>query len=478
MITIIGAGLNPGHISAEAKEALSNASRVVLQTKRSYISGWLDERNITYECFDGLYDSAENFDALNRSIAKTLCEMGDAVYVMPSSPQGMRVTDEIARECEKSGVRVQVIPSISCAVAVLCAAISFCDVHNAQVMYAHALTRVDTDRPLVVCEMDNQFIASQVKLELMEYYPDDTTVYFATLTDGRYILTAVDLCELDRQDAYDHMTCVFLGALKEEKRRRWGTDELLRIIQKLRAPDGCPWDSVQTYESLRSQILEEAYEVAEAVDLEDEYKLSEELGDLLMVMFLYVSIGAERGSFTLRDVTSEVCQKLIFRHPHVFGSQTADTPEQVEANWETLKREEKKQDTTTDAMRSVCAALPALVRAKKVQKKAARDGFDWDGPMQALAKVREETEEVERELKNGSAENVESEIGDLLFSTVNVARLAHVDSERALEQTIKRFVDRYEKMEEMAQTQGGRLAELKLAELNVLWEIAKQTARY
>ena len=251
----------------------------------------------------------------------------------------------------------------------------------------------------------------------------------------------------------------------------YNVKDLEEIVRILRAPGGCPWDAEQTHQSIRRNFLEEAYEAAEAIDEENPDHLKEELGDVLLQVVFHARMEQEAGRFDLDGVADGVCKKLIYRHPHVFGDVAVSGTGEVLTNWEELKRKEKGQATNTDALEAVARSLPALWRAEKVQKKAKKAGFDWPEVSGALDKLSEELEELHQAAAQGT--NVAEELGDLLFSAVNVSRFLGVDCEDALNQATDKFIGRFRKVEEQA---GERpMTEMTLAELDQLWERAKET---
>lgn len=253
----------------------------------------------------------------------------------------------------------------------------------------------------------------------------------------------------------------------------YGIDDLLRIVSLLRAPGGCPWDGEQTHASLRRGLIEESCEVIEAINEESPAHLQEELGDVLLQVVFHADIEREAGRFTFDDVADGICKKLIFRHPHVFGDVAVSGSDQVLANWDALKREEKDQKTYTDTLTSVARSLPALWRAEKVQKKARKAGFDWDGVEGAVDKLSEELEELKEAIAQGS--NIQEELGDLLFAAVNVSRFVEADPEETLNGATEKFISRFAKMEALALAQGKDMAQMSLSELDKLWEAAKLT---
>jgi tetrapyrrole methylase family protein/MazG family protein len=250
-------------------------------------------------------------------------------------------------------------------------------------------------------------------------------------------------------------------------------EDLIEIMKMLRSPNGCPWDKEQTHKSIRNNFIEETYEAIEAIDTEDTELLKEELGDVLLQVVFHCEMESEKNSFNIDDVCDGVCKKLIIRHPHIFSNVTANTTDEVLNNWDKIKMQTKSQKTQSDAMDSVSKALPSLIRSEKIQKKAAKVGFDWKNVDGAIQKVQEETCELQEAIINGDKENMEEELGDLLFSVVNVSRFIKVDSEEALYKACDKFVDRFKKMENLAKTQNLNLESATLEQLDSLWNEVK-----
>lgn len=257
----------------------------------------------------------------------------------------------------------------------------------------------------------------------------------------------------------------------------YGIQDLAEIVRILRAPGGCPWDREQTHKTIRRDFLEETYEVIEAINKEDTELLKEELGDVLLQVVFHSQIETEKGSFNLGDVADGICKKMIERHPHVFGTAVAENSEQVLENWDAIKKRTKNQKSQTDSMLSVPREFPALMRADKVQKKASKVGFDWDSAEGAFHKVEEELAELKAAVKNGDSANTLEELGDLLFSVVNVSRFIGVDSEEALTKATDKFIDRFSKVEKLAAEKGIDMKSAELTELDKLWDIAKASKK-
>jgi len=256
-----------------------------------------------------------------------------------------------------------------------------------------------------------------------------------------------------------------------EYQERYGYEDLLKIMALLRSEDGCPWDREQTHESIRRNFIEEVYEACEAIDLKDPAHLREELGDVLLQIVFHAQMEAERGVFTMDDVCDEICKKLVVRHPHIFGSIVVRTSGEVLTNWDAIKRETKGQKSTGEAMDAVAKILPSLIRAEKVQAKAAKAGFDRPGINGALDKIEEETGELREACEHGG--DAEEELGDLLFSAVWASRFLNADPELLLSRTVDKFTARFRFVEKAAAAEGKKLENLTQQELDALWERAK-----
>jgi nucleoside triphosphate diphosphatase len=251
-------------------------------------------------------------------------------------------------------------------------------------------------------------------------------------------------------------------------------NKLCEIVAKLRAPGGCPWDREQTHESLLPQLIEEAYEVAGAVRAKDDANFREELGDLLLLIVMHAEIAQETGRFKIDNVIGDVTEKLIRRHPHVFGTSDARDSGAVLKQWESIKRAEK---TSKHYLDSLPAALPALMRAQKTQSKVARVNFDWSEPGEVIAKVEEELSETKQAIASQDGEAMENEIGDLLFAVVNLARKCKLDAESALQTATDKFVARFNRLEDALRAQGKRLGDVDLAELDAIWKQIKEMTK-
>ncbi len=258
-----------------------------------------------------------------------------------------------------------------------------------------------------------------------------------------------------------------------EYKENYGLEDFIRLIDVLRGPGGCPWDIKQTHESLKHNVVEEAWEVVDAINEGSEAHLREELGDLLMQVIFHASISKEHGGFTLDDISDEAVKKLVHRHPHVFGSVKADTPDEVLTNWDAIKRADRGQQSAASAMDGIPRGLPGLMRSEKIQSKAAKYGFDWPDVSGAMDKLREETAELQEGIDAGDIENIKEEIGDALFSVVNVARFYKLDTEECMHAACEKFIRRFRYLEEGAAREGLRLEDMTLGQMERIYQEAR-----
>jgi tetrapyrrole methylase family protein/MazG family protein len=324
------------------------------------------------------------------------------------------------------------------------------------------------DAHLIVTGADNQILARAVAGQLRDRYASDHTVVTAnSLEGGGFDLTPMTIDELAKVETIGRETAIYVPPTRIAP--PGGFAELVRIISVLRAPDGCPWDREQTHASLAPHLIEEAYEGAAAAESGDDAALADELGDVLLQVVLHAQIGAEDGTFTVDDVIAGIITKIRRRHPHIFGTVSAETAEEVTRNWDAIKRVEKPH---AGVLGEVPEALPSLMRAQKISRRAAGVGFEWEDIDGVWAKVHEEIDEL-KATGHGTPE-AEEELGDLLFTVVNVARKMGIDAEAALRRTCLKFAGRFEDMETAAAAAGHPLEDLRPDEWEQLWARAKQ----
>lgn len=260
-------------------------------------------------------------------------------------------------------------------------------------------------------------------------------------------------------------------------KEKYNIDDLLKIMQILRSPEGCPWDKEQTHLSIRKDFIEEVYEAIEAIDLGDTELLREELGDVLLQVAFHCQIETENQNFTFEDVCDELCKKLIVRHPHVFGQVTVSDTGEVLKNWDNIKKATKGQETYADTLESVAKSLPALMRAQKLGKRAMRAGMDFKSKEDAFECIKLETDELSQAIENGDKQQIEEEFGDLLFSCVNTARHLDIDAEEALTKASEQFIKRFRETEKLVTLSGADMTALSIDELDVFWRQAKNNLK-
>lgn len=470
----------PNSITALSQATLLNTDKLVLQTAQHPSAAWIVSSGIPYMSMDALYESSCDFDELNAAIADKLTALAlnfDVVYAVPGRGPGSALKRTLIQSARERGVALRFLPGSGYAEAAIAASGDVVSSGDIRIVEASALPcRIDPYVPLCVEEIDTVIRASEVKLALSEYYPDDYGVFYAKMDQqGAYSVSPIALFELDRQKSYFASDVLIVPAAEFEQLTRHGLEGLTGVLERLRAPGGCPWDAEQTHESLRKDLIEETYEVLDALDRADNEALCEELGDLLLQVVFHAGIEAELRNFTMRDVTTGIVNKLVYRHPHVFGNVNVKSSEEVLVNWDKLKKKEKHQDTVTDAMQSIPRGFPALMRAQKLQKKAASVGFDWPDLTGALSKLSEEAGELNEAVTNKEGEaRISEEAGDLLFSAVNAVRLAGCNSELALGAANDKFLDRFSKVERSVIDDGLDISSVGADSLNERWDKVKK----
>ena len=458
---------DPRYITKQAEEALKSSPALVLQTKQIPFARYLEERQIHFTSLDDIYETAENFDDWadqSLKLIRRLAEKGSVCAGLLGDGLSGTLSAALFRE------GAAVIPGLSLG-RIASGAANFAGVSTE--VFAQDINSFEPGQAsFAVTEIDTRLKASNVKLHLTEYYKDEFEMVWVDTSMGT--IHTIRLFELDQQENYSAFCCLLVKGQTFFDKERYGFSDLVYVLRLLREPGGCPWDRKQTHESLKQCLLEEAYEVLEAIDLKDDEKLCEELGDVLLQVAFHAGIGQDQGSFNHRDVTTEVCRKMIVRHPHVFAKEHCDTAEEVLINWEKIKQAERGVKSQTDVMESVAKTLPALVYSYKIQQKASSVGFDWDEAKDAFYKIREETGELWERMEQDDKELMQEELGDLLFAVVNVARKLKLAPELALRSATEKFISRFSAVEELVQEQRKEMKSMTLAELDQLWNQVKK----
>ena len=475
VITVVSLGPgDPRLLTLQTAEALRQSRCLILRTARHRTAAWLRNEGILFSDFDALYDEYDDFDALHAEIAKRLWatarQKNVTFAVMDAQTDG--AVRALRAACPPDG-KVTVLPGVTMADSCMALLPEEFE-QSGKVRILPAMDAIeashDPDMPLIITEIFDRVLASDLKLHLSDIYGDEArVVFFPSSAKINRKPIIMPMMETDRQRTYDHTVCLYIPAAGIEKRERYCFEDLLKVMHLLR--QRCPWDGEQTHESLRKYLIEEAYEAIGAIDEDDMDHLADELGDVLLQIAFHSDIAQEFGEFTISDVTTNIVRKMIYRHAHIFGNVHCETADEVTQSWEKLKKAEKGLTTQASVLADVSSGLPALMRASKVQKKAAQVGFDWDDAIGALPKIHEEADEVLAELEAGRDPG--EELGDLLFSCVNVARLAGQEPELLLKAATEKFIKRFTAMENLIISDEKSLEGLTLAEMDVYWNRVK-----
>lgn len=482
MDKIVVVGLGPGDmgsISLAAFAEMKKAEHLFLRTEKHPTVDFLRSEGIEFEALDRYYDSGESFDQVYKEIANYVIEKareyGTVTYGVPGHPFVAEKTVELIKKAEDDGLEIEVIGAVSFIDAVI-TSLNIDPVTGLKIIDGLSMDKQKPD-PLcgnVVTQVYDRMVASEVKLHLMEIYKDEYEIFVlkAAGVPGLERIEKMPLYELDRLDWVDYLTSLYLPPAGPGDVYKSFSD-LVSIMENLRGPGGCPWDQEQTRKSLRPYLLEEACEVLEAIDEDDIDLLVEELGDLLLQVVFHAQIGKEDGEFELKDITDGIVNKLVIRHPHVFGDVKVTNESGALKSWEKSKREQKGINNYTEMLLAIPKTLPELMRSYKVQQKAALSGFDWETVEGPLEKLEEELKEFISAVKNEKTLEIEGEAGDLIFSMVNVCRFYKVQPELALKATTEKFIKRFAYIEQKALQIGKNLDKMSLKEMDVLWEEAK-----
>ncbi|MBN6205607.1 nucleoside triphosphate pyrophosphohydrolase [Ralstonia pickettii] len=435
----------------------------------------LQGEGVTFSSFDELYEAEEEFLAVYENIAQLLIEKArqeEIIYTVPGHPMLAEKTVQLL--LEHNEVRIEILGGQSYLDA-LFASLKIDPIDGFQFVDGTSFERhqLNYEQHLVFCQVYDRFIASEVKLELLEDLPHDyeVTLVEAAGTENEKLIR-LPLEELDHSVEVSNLTSLYVPPLQHNQLNH-KFSRIVDVMRTLRSPDGCPWDQAQTHESLREHTIEEVYELIAAIDNEDDDNIIEELGDLLMHVILHSQIGEDAGYFTIDDVIRSITDKMIYRHPHVFGNADVDSVEEVVTNWEKLKREEKgnERDSILDGIPKY---LPALAKAYKLQKKAAKVGFNWTEAAGVWLKLEEEIAEVKEAIASENKAEIELEFGDVLFVIANLIRFYKINPEVALNRANNKFITRFTFIEEALKKMGKSFEESTLEEMDYYWDQAKE----
>ncbi|MFZ5642737.1 MAG: nucleoside triphosphate pyrophosphohydrolase [Bacillota bacterium] len=484
-IIIVGLGPgDPGMLTMSAMKILSGSQNIWLRTEIHPVVGWIKEEGISFRTFDYIYGEEDNFQEVYQRISReiiSLASKGDVVYGVPGHPMVAEESVELILDRAKSeSIPVEVVPGMS----FLDSLFKSLKINPARGFHIIDGLRMEEERPdpqvgTVVTQAYSRLVLSDIKLSLMEYYPDEhiVTVITAAGVPGEENVVECPLYDLDRVDVVNHLTSIYLPpykALEGPVRCFYPLDPLVEVMERLRGENGCPWDREQDHLSLRKYLIEEAYEVTDALERQEMYNICEELGDLLLQIVFHAQIASENAHFNVNDVIRNITEKMIRRHPHVFGDVKVENSEEVLVNWAAIKNREKGTQKVESVLGGIPVFLPSLMRAQRIQEAAAKVGFDWPDYQGALQKIYEELSEIREAITSGSGSQKEDELGDVLFSVINLSRLIDIDAEVALAKTINKFLQRFKYIEQKACESGRALADCSLDEMDFWWEEVKK----
>lgn len=477
MITVIGLGVEKGDLTKRGEEILAQAVRenrpILVRTANTRSYQTVVEMGIKHVCLDYVYENSRNFATLAKNLAKAVAEQGsDAVYLV----DGAATEDNSVKALlKRTRGKIEIIDGVSKITALVCAA-GFVGCSYTAVSAYELAERAQVgglSLPLIIYDLDDRGLASDTKLLLGDLFGEEIAAKYLYGDKAKKIC----LYELDRQKGYDYTSAVAIEEVELLQKQRFTIEDLKEIVYRLRAPNGCPWDRVQTNDSIKMSAVEEAYELVDAIDQNDDEKIMEEAGDLALQVIFHAVMKEETGAFNLTDIMTGICQKLITRHTHVFGEDKATDGASALSVWEKNKMTEKHQVTFADSVNDVPHCFPAAMRAQKVGKRASKGGMDFATAEDAAARLKEELAEFFEALNVGDKEAAEKEIGDVLFAAVNVGRKAGCDCEKALKEATDRFAARFTKAEALALADGRVVTELSEEEWDEYYRKAKQALK-
>ncbi len=475
-------GLGPGSIDAltlGAVNRIRSGRKNFLRTEKHPTVKYFIDNKIDFKSYDYIYDSEEDFLSVYENIVKELkkeSQTEDEInYFVPGNPMVAEKTVELLLEDD---IEVEIVSGMSF-IEPMIEIVGRDPINGLKIVDGAVFDSlmVDINVDTIITQVYNRRILSEVKLILSEIYSDEHEIWLihSAGIENEEETLKIPVFELDHTEEIGSLTSIYVPKIEKNIKNIYDFNDIMGIMRVLRGIEGCPWDIEQTHESIRQSLIEEAYEVVDAIDSKDVDNLCEELGDLLLQVIFHSQIAYEEGEFNPIDITSSLANKLILRHPHVFSQKYVENSTEVVYNWNKIKYANRDITTLTGILKDL-PRLPALMLSFKVQDKAADIGFDWDDIQGPIDKVKEEFHEVMEamDLYGKEDERVEGEVGDLLFAVVNLSRFLSVNPEVALNRTIKKFINRLEIMEVKSEEMGKKLDDLNLQELDQLWNMAKE----
>ncbi|MBD5086581.1 MAG: nucleoside triphosphate pyrophosphohydrolase [Clostridiales bacterium] len=456
MVTVVALGCGKGQLTLEGAKAIERADKVFVKTALTDTYDYFNDKGIDNVPLDFIYENSQDFDDLDKSIVDYLAKQDDGsniAYCVNGSGCDDRSVIALSKARD-----IKIIPSVSAGTAGNKPSVANISISAYELVNMRGFN-YDTRLSLSITDLDNVFIAGEVKLVLQNILGDEEKILFNK--------KEIPVYELDRQSEYDYSTVVGILPKKLVEKSRFNFADLCEIMKILRGDGGCQWDRAQTHESIRENAIEEAYELVDAINNQDLDNMIEESGDLMLQSVFHCAIAEDCAEFNTEDVLSAICRKLIDRHTHIFGDVVANTLEEALKAWDAAKAKEKKYSSVSDKIDKIAKSLPALLRAYKVQKAVAKTGFEFENFEQVISKIDEEKQEL---LRAKTPDELEDEGGDLLIAVVNALRWKGVDPEVALSRSIEKFSRRYKYVEDHCD---GDMKSKDMDTLNALWEEAK-----
>ena len=463
-ITLIGLGNLKGDLTKRAETVLKSARKIIARTAKTPSFANLD--GFGAETLDSVFETCRNFDTLNKKLASSVLNTAktcDVCYCV----DGAVCEDEACRIILKKHKDAEITEGVS--KSAYCASLAKPGSPQYTAVSAYGIEELKSCRAAVVYDIDCYYIATLVKEKLALYFGDEAECSF--IKDGR--VQKIKVYEIDRQEDYNLSCSVAVEEGEFLKKERFDFDDLVHIIRLLRAPDGCPWDRAQTCESIKSNVIEEAYELADAIERGDDDGIEEETGDVMLQTAFHSVMKEEQGVFCASDAITRLVKKLIFRHSHIFGNDKAQGADDALTVWERNKVKEKHMTTFGESVSAVPKNFPACMRAQKVGKRAGKCGMDFLSPVSASEKMFEEVGELIEAMQRGDEKAVFEEAGDVLFSAVNTCRKAGVDCEEALRKATDKFTERFVKFEQLVIADKKDVTGLNGTEYDYYWQKAK-----
>lgn len=479
-ITVLGLGAGDlEQLPFGVYKKLLKAQRLYVRTAEHPVLQELVNEGISFESFDAIYEKHDAFEAVYKEIVETLITLAQSdslFYAVPGHPLVAEQTVQWLVEAERKGrIQLEIVGGQSFLDPIF-NALRIDPIEGFQLLDGTIFKRDDVQmsQHVLIAQVYDTYSASDVKLTLMEKYPEDYPVTIVTAAGSAdEVLRVVPLYELDRAAELNNLTTIYVPPTnkREDRLKEWST--FREIIAMLRAPEGCPWDREQTHETLKKYLIEEVHEFLQAVNDQDDDGMIEELGDVLLQVFLHAQIGEDEGYFSLEDVLESVSSKMIRRHPHVFGDVKVESSEDVLRNWQQLKSVEKGSHNAR-ILDGQERKESSLLTSYNFQKAAAKVGFDWPNAEGAWMKFEEEWQEFKQEIKEGTTESQLDELGDVLFTIVNIARFYGLSPEEAMMHANRKFKSRFQYVENSVVQGKGEFSGYTLDELEAFWQQAKQ----